>query len=292
MNEWDGKGLVSTDWLAKNIKDPDLRIYDATVHLGPPIGDGRPYSIESGLADYEASHIPGAGFLDLVQDLSDTTSDLSYTMPSADHLAKRFGAAGISRNTRVVVYSTTSPMWATRIWWMLRSMGFNDIAILDGGFAKWKAEGRATTTTGREFYPPATLSLSADTSAWVDKQAVLDAIGDEAVCTINALAPEIFSGEGGRNYGRKGHITGSKNVPYADLLNKDGTYKGLDELRGLFDASGALKRQRIICYCGGGISATMDALALTRLGIHNIAIYDGSMTEWCRDPNLPMETGA
>lgn len=289
MNEWDGKGLVSTAWLAENLNDPALRIFDATVHLRP--SKAGPYTIESGLADYETGHVPGAAFIDLIKDLSDTSSKFAFTMPSADHLAQGFGAAGIARGTRVVVYSTTTPMWATRAWWMLRSMGFEDVAVLDGGFGKWKSEGHAVAS-GHESYSPATLSLSADTSAWADKQAVLDAIGDKAVCTINALSPDVFSGESAMSYGRKGHITGSKNVPYAALLNSDGTFKSADELRPLFDVTGALKHARIICYCGGGISATMDALALTRLNAKNIAVYDGSMSEWCRDPDLPMETGA
>ena len=289
MNKWDVTGLVSTGWLAENLEDPALRIYDATVHLRP--SKGGPYMIESGLSDYEAGHVPGAAFIDLIKNLSDTTSKLAFTMPSADHLAKGFGAAGIARGNRVVVYSTTTPMWATRAWWMLRSMGFDDVAVLDGGFGKWKAEGRAVVT-GRQSYAPATLSLTANPAAWVDKQAVLDAIGDEAVCTINALSPDVFSGEGAMSYGRKGHITGSKNVPYAALLNKDGTFKSANELRPLFDASGALGKSRIICYCGGGISATMDAMALIQLGARDIAVYDGSMSEWCRDPELPMETGA
>lgn len=289
MSAWDGKGLVSTDWLDAHLHDPALRIYDVTVHLRPATPG--PYTIESGRGDYEAGHVPGAAFLDLVADLSDTTTDIPFMMPPADHLARALGTAGIARGARVVFYSAASPMWATRAWWMLHSMGFGDVAVLDGGFAKWKAEGRPVTT-GRQSYAPAALSLTADPAAWADKYAVLEAIGDQAVCTINALSPEVFSGEAATNYGRKGHIPGSKNVPYASLLNADGTFKSAAELRPLFEAVGALARPRTICYCGGGISATMDALALTRLGVRNIAVYDGSMWEWSRDPALPMETGA
>ena len=120
---------------------------------------------------------------------------------------------------------------------------------------------------------------------------MLAAIGDGAVCTINALSPSVHSGEWATNYGRKGHITGSRNVPYAALLNADGTSRDDAELRSLFEAVGALERPRVICYCGGGISATMDALALTRLGHPSVAVYDGSMSEWSRDPDLPMEIG-
>jgi thiosulfate/3-mercaptopyruvate sulfurtransferase len=145
---------------------------------------------------------------------------------------------------------------------------------------------------GRRAYPPAELSLAARPAAWADKDAVLAAIGDGQVCTINALSPSVHSGESKTNYGRKGHIKGSRNVPYAALLNEDGTYKDDSALRALFSGVGALERERVICYCGGGISATMDALALTRLGHKSVAVYDGSMSEWTRDPNLPMETGS
>jgi thiosulfate/3-mercaptopyruvate sulfurtransferase len=182
-------------------------------------------------------------------------------------------------------------MWATRLWWMLRSSGFDDSAVLDGGFAKWTAEGRQADA-GACAYPPAELSLVARSGAWADKQAVLAAIGDGAVCTINALSPSVHSGESAMNYGRKGHIKGSRNVPYAALLNADGTYRDDAELRSLFADVGAFERPGVICYCGGGISATMDALALTRLGHPSVAVYDGSMSEWNRDPDLPMEMGA
>jgi thiosulfate/3-mercaptopyruvate sulfurtransferase len=289
MAGWDGRGLVSTAWLADNLGDPDLRVYDVTVHLRPAANG--PYRIESGRADYEVAHIPDAAFLDLARDLSDPDAKTTFTMPPLDRLSRALGAAGVKRGARVVAYTTTTPMWATRLWWMLRSSGFDDVAVLDGGFAKWIAEGRSVEA-GARAYPPADLSLVARPGAWANKQAVLEAIGDGAVCTINALSPSVHSGESAMNYGRKGHIKGSRNVPYAALLNADGTYRDDAELRSLFAAVGALERPRVICYCGGGISATMDALALTRLGHPSVAVYDGSMSEWSRDPDLPMELGA
>lgn len=289
MSEWDGKGLVSTAWLADNLGDPDLRVFDVTVHLRPATPG--PYRIESGRAEYEAAHIPAAAFLDLARDLSDPDAPTTFTMPSLDRLAGALGAAGVKRGARVVAYTTTTPMWATRLWWMLRSSGFDDVAVLDGGFAKWIAEGRAVEI-GERSYPPAHLSLAARPGAWADKREVLEAIGNGGVCTINALSPSVHSGESAMNYGRKGHIKGSRNVPYAALLNADGTYRDDAVLRSLFGAVGAFERPRVICYCGGGISATMDALALTRLGHPSVAVYDGSMSEWSRDADLPMETGA
>ena len=289
MTGWDGRGLVSTAWLAETLDQADLRVFDVTVHLRPT--DPGPYRVESGWPDYLTAHIPGAGFLDLAGELSDTDSPLNFTMPTADRLATALGAAGIGPETRVVLYSTTTPMWATRLWWMLRSCGFESAAVLDGGFGKWRAEGRPEEA-GERRYPPAALTLSARPDAWADKQTVLDAIGDGAVCTINALSASVHSGAAPVTYGRKGHIKGSRNVPYAALLNPDGTFRPDEALSPLFEAVGAFERPRVICYCGGGISATMDALVLTRLGHPAVAVYDGSMSEWSADSSLPMETGA
>jgi len=289
VTEWDGRGLVSTDWLARHFRDPDLRIFDVTVHLRPATPG--PYKIESGRSDYETAHIPGAAFIDLARDLSDTNAPLPFTMPPTDRLARALGAAGAERGKRVVAYTSTTPMWATRLWWMLRSSGFDDVAVLDGGFTKWTKECRPIESTSRH-YPEARLSLVARPDSWADKNAVLAAIGDRTVCTINALSPSVHSGESSMSYGRKGHIKGSHNVPYAALLKEDGTYRDDVELRKLFTAVGAFERSRVICYCGGGISATMDVLALSRLGHPSVAVYDGSMSEWSRDPTLPMETGA
>ena len=289
MSDWDGRGLVSSGWLQANLQDPNLRIFDATVHLRPATPG--PYRIESGLADYEIAHIPGAAFLDLARDLSDPRSDLSFTRLPAAQLSSALGAAGVRRGVRVVLYSSTTPMWATRVWWMLRALDFEDVAVLDGGLAKWRAESRPVES-GVQAYPAADLSLTERADAWADRHTVLAAIGDGAVCTINALAPSVHSGDGAVNYGRKGHIAGSRNVPYAALLDADGAYRSDEDLRALFKGVGALDRPRVILYCGGGISATMDALALTRLGHPSIAVYDGSMSEWVRDPGLPMETGS
>ena len=289
MSDWDGRGLVSTAWVQAHLEDPGVRIFDATVHLRP--SSPGPYRIESGRGDYEAAHIPGAAFLDLAADLSDPNAPQRFTRLGPQPLARALGAAGVAQGRRVVVYSTTTPMWATRLWWMLRAAGFEAAAVLDGGLPRWIAEGRPVET-GTRRYPPAAFTLAELPGAWADKSQVLDAIGDGAVCTINALSPSVHSGEAAISYGRKGHITGSRNVPYAALLDSEGRYRSDSDLRALFEAVGAFERNRVICYCGGGISATMDALALTRLGHPSVAVYDGSMSEWAADPEAPMETGA
>jgi len=288
MTGWD-RGLVSTEWLQAHLQDPELRIFDVTVHLRPATPG--PYTIESGRADYEAAHIPGAAFLDLARDLSARSSGLNFTHPSADLLGKALGEAGVGQTSRVVAYTSTTPMWATRLWWMLRAAGFENAAVLDGGLARWTAEGRPVESGARR-YPPDTLTLAERPGAWADKAEVLAAIGDGGVCTINALSPSVHRGDSAVSYGRKGHIKGSANVPYAALLDETGRYRPDGELRALFDKVAAFEKPRAVCYCGGGISATMDALALTRLGHPSVAVYDGSLSEWANDPALPMETGA
>jgi len=282
--------LISTRDLAERLAGGRgaLRIFDATVHLRP--ASPGPYTVESGRADYEAVHIPSAAFADLSTDLSDSTSPLRFTLPSATRLEAALSALGLSDSDDCVLYSSTSPMWATRLWWMLRSLGF-DAMVLDGGLGKWRAEGRPVVT-GVEHYPPGTFSARPRRGLWADKNEVQRAVGDAAVCTINALSAASFAGTAAVHYGRPGRIAGSVNVPYAWLLADDGTFAPPERLRTAFESAGALAKPRVICYCGGGISATMDALALTLLGHANVAVYDGSLSEWVLDPALPMATGS
>ena len=280
--------LVSSAWLADHLADKNLRLYDCTVHLRPATPG--PYTVESGRADYNMAHIPGAAFLDLAADLSDPDADLRFTLPKPVQLAAALSRAGIGDAHRVVLYSATTPMWATRAWWMLRSSGHTNVQVLDGGLAKWRAEGRELSASATS-YAPAQFSITPQASRWADQTEVLSAIDNGSVCTINALSSAMHAGTAEINYGRKGHIKGSVNVPYASLLSADGTFLQADALRAAFEPVGALAKPRVICYCGGGISATMDALALTLLGHPNVAVYDGSMAEWVRDAQLPMETG-
>lgn len=281
--------LVGPDWLAAHLDQPELRVFDTTVHLRPATPG--PYRIESGLHDYRTAHVPGAAFLDLPGALSDPHARLPFTMPEPDRLAAALGAAGLGDEHVVVLYSATWAMWATRVWWMLHSVGFERALVLDGGLRRWRLEGRPLSSETVS-YPPATFTARPRPERWADKDEVLRSIGSETVCTVNALAAAVHRGESDTNYGRRGHIAGSVNVPYESLVQADGSYRSSDDLRAAFDAVGAFGHQRVICYCGGGISATMDAFALTLLGHPNVAVYDGSMAEWVRDPDLPMEQGA
>jgi thiosulfate/3-mercaptopyruvate sulfurtransferase len=281
--------LISTDELARRMGAHGLRIFDCTTYLRPRPEGG--YNAESGRANYDRGHIPGAGFLDLGAELSDPASDLRFTLPPLDELTRAFAAKGIGHGTFVVLYSHASPVWAARIWWMLRAVGFDDAAILDGGLDKWKAEDRTLSTVATA-YPPATLTLRGRPGIFVDMNDIKAAIGKSSTLTLNALSHEQHAGSGGVTYGRPGRIAGSSCVPAASLFGADRTLKPIAELRQAFGSVGTTPDRRVLVYCGGGIAASLDAFVLTAiLGHKNVAVYDNSMQEWSKDPDLPMETG-
>lgn len=284
-----GKFLVDTGWLAEHLASPELRVFDCTTHLRPD--PKTVYRVESGRADYLAGHIPGADFLDLQGELSDSGSRLRFTMPSADQFAAAMGAHGVGPDKAVVLYSATTPMWATRLWWMLRAFGFDNAAILDGGLRKWKAEGRPLSTE-QTHHAPATFIARPRPALIAGREDVLSAVdGRVGACVLNALSAKQHAGaDGAVHYGRPGRIKGSVNVPAMSLLREDGTFRPREELRTMFDGVGAATGRPVIAYCGGGIAATADAFALTMLGFDKVAVYDNSLSEWSVDKSLPMET--
>jgi thiosulfate/3-mercaptopyruvate sulfurtransferase len=284
------EALVSGDWLEEHLDDPGLRVFECTTYLAYEEGTGRPYRVVSGRDDYEAGHIPGAGFLELQADFSRQDSPYSFTLPPMEEAAEAFARHGIGEGCRVVLYSRKGMQWATRFWWMLRWMGFDAAAILDGGYDKWVADGRPVSTEPCR-YPAGTLSIKPRPELFVGREDVSAAIGKSGHCTINALSAELHSGENPR-YGRPGRIPGSVNVPALSLLDPE-TMEFLppDRVAESFAAAGADQASRIIAYCGGGIAATLDAFLLHQLGYGDIAVYDNSMSEWATDDSLPMETG-
>src|SRR5882757_7795127 len=215
-------GLISTEELARRQGAPGLRVFDCTTYLKPGT-DGR-YIAESGRANYDKGHIPGAAFLDLQADFSEKSSALRFTLPPLDELTRAFAAKGVGHGTFVVLYSHASPVWASRIWWMLRAIGFDDAAILDGGLDKWKAENRPLAIEATT-YPPDTLTLRARPEIFVDKNAIKAAIGKTDTLTLNALSHDQHKGTGGVTYGRAGRIAGSSCVPAASLFGPDKTLK-------------------------------------------------------------------
>jgi len=181
--------------------------------------------------------------------------------------------------------------WASRVWWLLREFGHDNAAVLDGGYAKWAKEGRPIATGPSVPRPPHVFPVRAVRNLMADASEVLGAIGDTAICTLNALRPEQHAGSGGNTYGRPGRIAGSVNVPAGALLDPDtGCFLPADQLRQKFTAVGAMDR-KVITYCGGGIAASADALALVMLGHTDVKLYDASMSEWAKDDTLPMEVG-
>ena len=281
--------LVSSDWLQAHLGDPDLRVFDCTVYLLYEEASGQPYKVVSGRADYEAGHIPGSDFLDLQGDFSELESPYRFTLPPAELLADAFSRHGIAERSRVVLYSRENMQWASRFWWMLRFLGFDTAAILDGGFDKWAAEGRPTSREPCQ-YAEGDLTPRPRPDLFVGKEAVLAAIGNGDTCTINALAADLHSGASPR-YGRPGRVPGSVNVPAAALQDPETrVMPSPDAAAEAFAAVGATPNKRIITYCGGGIAATLDAFLLHQLGFRDIAVYDSSMSEWASDYTLPIET--
>jgi thiosulfate/3-mercaptopyruvate sulfurtransferase len=182
-------------------------------------------------------------------------------------------------------------MWATRFWWMLKSLGFDGAAVLDGGFDQWKAEGRPTESGPARGYPPATFTARPRPGFFVDKGVVLAATRDPGTVVVNALGPQYHRGLEPSRYGRPGRVPGSVNVPAAALV--DAATKGfvsLGDAQARFNAEGVSKDKQVIAYCGGGISATIDLFVLHQLGYDNLTLYDASMGEWARDSALPIET--
>src|ERR1700739_4791622 len=189
-SEW-----ISTAELAGILTQPDLRLYDCTTYLEPaPAGSGVPYLVKSGRQTFEAGHIPGANFLDLQGGFSEKTTELRFMMAPVAQLEAAFGRHGISADSRVVLYSIGTAMWATRFWWMLRSLGFDNVAVLDGGIDKWTAEGRDIEAGLTGDYPSATFPAKPRAGFFVGKDEVLAAIGDFRTVTVNALGPQFYHG--------------------------------------------------------------------------------------------------
>jgi thiosulfate/3-mercaptopyruvate sulfurtransferase len=279
----DPKTLVSTDWLAKHLRDPDLRVLDASWYLR---GSGR-----DAKAEYAAAHIPGARFFD-IDEISDQRSDLPHMAPPPEKFISRMRAMGVGDGHQVVVYDGAGLFSAARVWWTFRLMGKVDVAVLDGGFPKWRAEGREI-----EDMPPVIrdrhMTASRQNQLVKDVTQVAHAakLGEAEV--LDARSAARFQGEAAepRPGLRSGHIPGSKNIPFATVLNPDGTMKSPADLRALFEAAGVDLKKPAITSCGSGVTAAILSLALERIGHRNHALYDGSWAEWGMYDDLRVATG-
>jgi len=286
-------GLITTAELAEILDRPSVRLFDCTTYLEPaPEGSGVPYIAVPGRHSFEAGHIPGADFLDLQGEFSDSGTELRFMMPPVAQLETAFGRHGISADSEAVLYSIGTAMWATRFWWMLKSLGFENLTVLDGGLDKWKLEGRAIETGPAKGYKPATFAAQPKPGYFVDKRETLAASAERNSVVVNALGPQFHKGLEPSRYGRPGRVPGSCNVSAATLYDpQTKAFVPLAEAEKKFAAQGITKDKRVVAYCGGGISATIDLFMLHRLGYDNLTLYDGSMGEWAKDESLPIETG-
>jgi thiosulfate/3-mercaptopyruvate sulfurtransferase len=273
--------LVDAQALRAELGDPSLRILDGTVLLDfPP--DGGPPAITSGRAGFDAGHIPGADFADLVTDLSEPGSGLPFTVPSPERFADAIGALGVGDDTRVVVYDQGDTIWATRLWWLLRYFGFDAVRVLDGGLPAWRAAGGALSTEPAR-HPEGTFTPRPRPELLASSDDVLEASAGGAGCVLNALDEGMY---------RAGRIPGSTHLAARALLDPaTGRLRPAEELRDAVAAAVPEDGPPPIAYCGGGIAATLDVFALTLTGRKDARLYDGSMTEWTSDPSRPVETG-
>lgn len=279
----DPRTLVSTEWLAAHLRDPDLRILDASWYLPDQNRDAR--------TEYAAGHIPGARFFD-IDDISDQRSPLPHMAPPVEKFISRMRAMGVGDGHQVVVYDGAGLFSAARVWWTFRLMGKTDVAVLDGGLPKWRAEGREI-----EDMPPvlrdrhitvqrqAALVKDVTQVAHASKLAEAEIIDARSAARFRGEAPEPRPGL------RSGHIPGSKNVPYATLLNPDGTMKDTAALRAVFAEAGVDLARPAITTCGSGVTAAILSLALERIGHRNHALYDGSWSEWGMYDDLKVAKG-
>ncbi|MCW9015113.1 MAG: sulfurtransferase [Gammaproteobacteria bacterium] len=276
--------LVSAEWLSRHIEDPDLVVLDCTVVTMPD--DERGFRNVSGREDYDCGHIPRAGFADLMVDLADTDQPIEFALPTPEQFCTAMGALGVGDDSRVVLYDTNYTGWAARVWWMLRWVGFDHAAILDGGMAAWTSEGHALSIDAVK--PPVKqLTPQPRPELMADRDEVLASLNDNSVCLIDTLPEEFYRGEQSI-YARPGHIPGAINIDGLKLLDKTGRFRPQAELAAMHTVD---RNARIITYCGGGIVASTDAFVLSRLGFSNIAVYTASLQEWAADPVNPMVVG-
>jgi thiosulfate/3-mercaptopyruvate sulfurtransferase len=278
------KWLVETDWLAEHLNAPDLVVLDGSMHL--------PTTGRNARAEYLAEHIPGALFFD-IDDIADEKSALPHMLPSTVKFASRMKKMGIGDGMRIVVYDSAGLYSAARVWWTFRIMGHDDVAVLNGGLKKWKAEnrpledGEPPRRSERHFTPRFHAELVRDAAE------VKALIGSPAAQIVDARAADRFEGRVAepRKGLRSGHIPGSRNVHYASLLNGDGTLKSPAELRAVFAKAGVDPARPVVASCGSGVTAGVVAFALAMLGHPDAAVYDGSWTEWGGSAELPVATG-
>ena len=275
--------LVTTEWLNQHLDDPDLVVIDCSVRIEFD-GNGGLRSL-SGRSDYETGHIPTAGFADLTSDLSDVDSPFQFALLTPEQFVSVMGALGVGDDSRVVLYDNSNSGWAARVWWMLRWVGFDRVALLDGGLVAWTAEGRPLSSEPSN-HPVQQLTPNPRPELIADQDEVLAAIDNDAIHLVDAMPESHFRGDMVL-YDRSGHIPGATNIPSSSLLDESGRYRPNEELASILDGD---RKARNITYCGGGISASVNAFVMTRLGFTDVAVYISSLQEWANNFDNPMVT--
>ena len=284
MPEFNSDAVVSTEWLAEHLAAPDVRVIDATYYLPHEGLDPR--------HEFALQHIPGAVFFD-IDEIADSASDLPHMLPAPEKFSSKVRKLGLGDGVRLVVYDQRGLFSAPRVWWTFRHFGHDDVAVLDGGLPKWLAEGRAVEDGPAR---PVERHFTARTNSFMlrDKEQMRSNIESRREQVLDARGrgrfegsePELWPGR------RQGHIPGSLNLPYTDLIEPGTqTLRPAEELRSLFAAAGLDMKRPVVTTCGSGITAAVLALGLHVAGHRDVALYDGSWAEWGLPGDTPVETG-
>ena len=276
--------LVSTEWLASELGKNDLRIVDASLFLADHGRNAR--------GEFEAGHIPGAVFMDL-DEIVDTSSGLPHMLPPPEKFASRMQALGLGDGSRIVVYDNSPLKSSARAWWMLGVFGAHEVAILDGGFAKWQAEGRGVES-GKPVVRHRHFTVWQDKSLVRTLETMLDNLKTKAEQVLDARPAGRFTGSDPEPRAglRGGHMPGACNLPHGQLFNADGTWKRGDELRAAFTQAGIDLDRPVTATCGSGVTGAVLAFGMHLLGKKDVGLYDGSWSEWGAQANTPVVTGA
>lgn len=282
--------LVETAWLVEHLADPHVRVVDMRGYVRTvQRGDVQEAQYVGALDEYAQEHIPGAVYLDWTRDIVDVDDPVAAQIAPPDVFKRAMERVGIGDQHLVVAYDThPASQFATRLWWALSYYGHTNVAVLNGGLAKWKREQRPLDST-IPAYPSATFTPRAQPALRATAQDVLASLKQSGIRLIDAREPDQYTGAVARGHGRPGHIPGALNIPREELIAPDGTFRGIDELRRIFAQAQVQPDEQVIAYCNGGVAATTVLFSLAMLGYPTLTNYDGSWNEWGSRADLPTE---